>query len=186
MPARRNRCEGALYWDESRQRWMPAVDVGFSPTGRRQRRWVSRKAKTEAKQKLLALRRDQTDGPAVEHRTYTVRDAVESWLEHGLTGRDDHTVTNRTTLAIPALARRDPWGWKKGTRSYSPRTANPSLRLTRCIDGKAGRRLLTDHRQLRAQLAENCLEVLAAEDRSAAAEAGARYRWIAADQESYL
>jgi type IV secretion system protein VirD4 len=59
-------------------------------------------------------------------------------------------------------------------------------RLTRCIDGKAGCRLLTDHRQLRAQLAENCLEVLAAEDRSAAAEAEARHRWIAADQESYL
>ena len=59
-------------------------------------------------------------------------------------------------------------------------------RLTRCIDGKAGRRHLTDHRQLRAQLAENCLEVLAAEDRSAAAEAEARHRWIAADQESYL
>jgi type IV secretion system protein VirD4 len=59
-------------------------------------------------------------------------------------------------------------------------------RLTRRIDGKAGRRLLTDHRQLRAQLAENCLEVLAAEDRSAAAEAEARHRWIAADQESYL
>jgi type IV secretion system protein VirD4 len=78
-------------------------------------------------------------------------------------------------------------GWKKGTRSYSPRTANPSFaRLARCIDGKAGRRLLTDHRQLRAQLAENCLEVLAAEDRSAAAEAEARHRWIAADQESYL
>jgi type IV secretion system protein VirD4 len=58
-------------------------------------------------------------------------------------------------------------------------------RLIRCIDGKAGRRL-TDHRQLRAQLAENCLEMLAAEDRSAAAEAEARHRWIAADQESYL
>jgi type IV secretion system protein VirD4 len=59
-------------------------------------------------------------------------------------------------------------------------------RLTRCIDGNAGRRLLTDHRQLRAQLAENCLEMLAAEDRSAAAEAEARHRWIAAHQESYL
>ena len=48
---------------------------------------MSRKTKTEAKQKLLALRRDQTDGLPAEHRTYTVRDAVESWLEHGLTGR---------------------------------------------------------------------------------------------------
>jgi hypothetical protein len=113
MPATGSRGEGALYWDESRQRWMSAVDVGFSPTGRWRRRWVSGKTKTEAKQKLLALRRDQTDGLPAEHRTYTVRDAVESWLEHGLIGRDDHTVTNRTILAIPALARRDPWAERR-------------------------------------------------------------------------
>jgi Phage integrase, N-terminal SAM-like domain len=110
MPTRRSRGEGSLYWDESRQRWMAAVDVGFSPTGKRQRRWVSGKTKTEAKQKLLAMRRDQSDGLPTEHRTYTVREAVESWLEHGLTGRDDHTVTNRTILAqthvIPALGSR--------------------------------------------------------------------------------
>jgi integrase len=110
MPARRSRGEGSLYWDESRQRWMAAVDVGFSPTGKRQRRWVSGKTKTEAKQKLLALRRDQSDGLPTEHRTYTVREAVESWLEHGMTGRDDNTVANRTILAqthvIPALGSR--------------------------------------------------------------------------------
>jgi integrase len=110
MPARRSRGEGALYWDESRQRWMAAVDVGFSPTGKRQRQWVTGKTKTEAKQKLLALRRDQSDGLPTEHRTYTVRQAVESWLEHGLTGRDEHTVTNSTILArthvIPALGNR--------------------------------------------------------------------------------
>jgi hypothetical protein len=38
-----------------------AVDVGFRPHGQRQRPWVSGKPKTEAKQKLLALRRDQSD-----------------------------------------------------------------------------------------------------------------------------
>ena len=67
MPARRSRGEGSLYWDESRQRCLSAVDLGFSPTGRRQRRWVSGKTKTEAKQKLLALRRDQTDGLPAEN-----------------------------------------------------------------------------------------------------------------------
>ena len=81
-----------------------------SATGKRQRRWVTGKTKTEAKQKLLALRRDQSDVLPTEHRTYTVREAVESWLEHGLIGRDEHTVTNRTILArthvIPALGNR--------------------------------------------------------------------------------
>ena len=34
MPTRRTRGEGSLDWDESRQRWMAAVDVGFRPTRR--------------------------------------------------------------------------------------------------------------------------------------------------------
>jgi type IV secretion system protein VirD4 len=59
-------------------------------------------------------------------------------------------------------------------------------RLTRCIDGKAGRRLLAAQRQLRARLAENCFEVPTAEDRAAAALAEVRHRGIAADQKSYL
>ena len=41
---------------------------------------------------------------------YTVRQAVESWLEHGLAGRDPSTVRNRTILArrhvLPALGSR--------------------------------------------------------------------------------
>jgi type IV secretion system protein VirD4 len=59
-------------------------------------------------------------------------------------------------------------------------------RLTRSIDGKAGRRLLAAQRQLRAQLAENCLGVPAAHERSAAALAEARHRGIAVDRESDL
>jgi type IV secretion system protein VirD4 len=58
-------------------------------------------------------------------------------------------------------------------------------RLTRCIDGKAGRRLMAGQRQLRARLADGQLGVPTAEDRAAAAIAEARYRGIAADQESY-
>jgi type IV secretion system protein VirD4 len=59
-------------------------------------------------------------------------------------------------------------------------------RLARCIDGKAGRRLLADQRQLRARLAERQLGAPTAADRAAAALAEARHRGIAEDQESYL
>ena len=56
------------------------------------------------------MRRDRSDGLPTERQTYTVREAVESWLEHGLIGRDDRTVTNRTILAnthvIPPLGSR--------------------------------------------------------------------------------
>jgi integrase len=51
-----------------------------------------------------------TTGHVLGGQTYTVRDAVESWLAHGLTGRQESTVVNRTILArthvIPALGAR--------------------------------------------------------------------------------
>jgi type IV secretion system protein VirD4 len=59
-------------------------------------------------------------------------------------------------------------------------------RLARCIDGKAGRRLLADQRQLRTWLAERHAGLPTAEDRSAAAVAEARNRGIATDQDPYL
>jgi type IV secretion system protein VirD4 len=59
-------------------------------------------------------------------------------------------------------------------------------RLARCIDGKAGRRLLARQQQLRAWLAERSLAVPSAEARATAAIAEARHRGIAAEQESQL
>jgi type IV secretion system protein VirD4 len=59
-------------------------------------------------------------------------------------------------------------------------------RLVRCIDGKAGRRLLAEQRQLRTRLTEKRLGLPTAEDRVTAALAEARNRGIAADQESVL
>lgn len=53
----------------------------------------------KAKQKLLRDASRSKYGLPTERQTYTVREAVESRLEHGLTERDAHTVTNRTILA---------------------------------------------------------------------------------------
>lgn len=107
---RRRSGEGTLFWNERRQRWMAVVDVGFSPMGKRRRAQVSARTKTEAKAKLLALRRDQMDGLPPEQRGYTVGEAVESWLRYGLVGRDPSTVTNRRIMAenhiLPALGSR--------------------------------------------------------------------------------
>ena len=69
----------------------------------------AREPKTEAKNKLRALLRDHDDGLPTQ-RAYTVGDAVETWLVHGLVGRDPNTVANRTSLAqthvIPGLGKR--------------------------------------------------------------------------------
>jgi type IV secretion system protein VirD4 len=59
-------------------------------------------------------------------------------------------------------------------------------RMARCIDGKAGRRILADQRQLRTWLAEKSVGLPTAEDRATAAVAEARHRGITTDQDSYL
>ena len=110
MATRRNPGEGGLHWEESRQRWFATIYVGYSPNGKRRKVRVNARTKTEAKAKLQQLLRDRDDGHVLGGQTYTVRDAVESWLAHGLTGRQQSTVVNRTILArthvIPALGAR--------------------------------------------------------------------------------
>jgi hypothetical protein len=110
VATRRNPGEGGLHWEESRQRWLATVYLGYSPEGKRRKVKVSARTKTEAKAKLQQLLRDRDDGHVLGGQTYTVRDAVESWLAHGLTGGQESTVVNRTILArthvIPALGAR--------------------------------------------------------------------------------
>jgi len=110
VATRRNPGEGGLHWEEARQRWFATVYSGYSPDGKRRKVKISARTKTEAKAKLQQLLRDRDDGHVLGGQTYTVRDAVESWLAHGLTGRQGSTVVNRTILArthvIPALGAR--------------------------------------------------------------------------------
>jgi hypothetical protein len=57
------------------------------------------------------LIRDQEDGLPIARRGYTVAQAVESCLDHGLVGHDPDTVPNRRSLAethlLPDL------GWQR-------------------------------------------------------------------------
>lgn len=110
MAARRSHGDGGLSWDESRQRWIASVTVGYTPAGKRVVRRASGRTKTEAKNKLKELIRDHDDGLASASRAYTVAQAVNDWLDHGLGGRDMNTVENRRILArqhiIPALGSR--------------------------------------------------------------------------------
>lgn len=86
-----------------------ASGLTVAPGGTR----ISTKTKTEAKNKLMALRREQTGGLPVEQRGYTVGEAVESWLQYGLIGRETSTVGNRRLVAqkhvIRALVRGSWW-----------------------------------------------------------------------------
>jgi integrase len=110
MVARRSRGEGSLFWHEKRQRWIGVVSQGYAASGKRRTTWVTGRTKTEAKTKLREAQRARDAGLPAGRHDYTVRQAVESWLEHGLAGRDPSTVTNRTILArrhlLPALGSR--------------------------------------------------------------------------------
>ena len=110
MAERRGHGEGGLHWEESRQRWVATVYLGYTPLGRRRKVKVSARTKTSAKAELRKLIRDREDGRRPEERNYTVESADESWLTNGLSGRSEATVKNRTSLArnhiIPSLGQR--------------------------------------------------------------------------------
>lgn len=110
MTTRRSHGEGSLSWNEARQRWIGRASIGYAANGKRRIGTVSARTKTEARAKLHKLIRDHSDGLPLGQRSYTVAEAVHSWLEHGLVGRHPHTIANRTTLAkthlLPTLGRR--------------------------------------------------------------------------------
>jgi integrase len=110
MAARRSRGDGGLSWDETRQRWVASLTVGYTPAGKRIVKRGSGRTKTEARRKLLEIVRDYEDGQVTGDHGYTVAHAVRDWLQFGLPGRDQDTIAKCTILAnthvIPALGAR--------------------------------------------------------------------------------
>ncbi len=99
MPTRRSRGDGGLSWDDFRKRWIASLTVGYSPDGRRIVKRGSGRTKAEAQRKLRAIIRDYEDGQVTDSHGYTVAQAVRDWLQFGLPGRDEHTITKYTILA---------------------------------------------------------------------------------------
>jgi integrase len=110
MTARRSRGDGGLYWDRSRERWIAAVTLGYTPSGKRIVKRASGTSKTAAQRKLKEIIRDYQDGLVLFSDGYTVAQAVSDWLAHGLSGRSAKTISTCTTLSnihiIPALGAR--------------------------------------------------------------------------------
>ena len=129
--------EGALYWSEERQRWVGEVTVGYRPDGKRIVRKGRGKTKAEAQRKLKEMLRDHEDGLTLsaDASKYTVAEAAEDWLSHGLRRQSEKTRANYETLIrrhiIPDLGARklreltakdvDRWLHKK-SETYSTRT----------------------------------------------------------------
>lgn len=110
MTTRRSKGDGGLSWDPRRRRWVAVVTVGYDGRGKRIVRRGSGRTKTEAKQKLREVMRDHEDGIVVDDASYTVGQAVEDWLAHGLANRDSETRKANTSLCnnhvVPYLGAR--------------------------------------------------------------------------------
>src|SRR6185369_4253139 len=82
-----------------------ALDLGYDGAGRRLRAKRKGKTKTAVKDKLIAFVADHEKGiqTAKEAETYTVREAVEDWLDKGTKLLDPGTVTGYRGLAAKHL-----------------------------------------------------------------------------------
>jgi hypothetical protein len=104
MVARRSRGEGSLFWHEKRQRWIGVVSQGYAANGKRRATWVTGRTKTEAKTKLREAQQARDAGLPAGRRDYTVRQAVDSWLEHWSDGTRSKHCNEPDDLGAEASA----------------------------------------------------------------------------------
>jgi integrase len=112
---RRGYGEDAIYFDHTGEcrdrrhhkgcpgRWRGVVSLGFDSGGKRQRKKVSGKTKTEVRDKLKALHGELDAGIRTPHG-YTVEKAVADWLADGLPGRTAKTIETNHDALKPLLA----------------------------------------------------------------------------------
>jgi integrase len=99
---RRGQGEDSIYWDSSKNRYVGAVSLGFSPSGARVRRKVTGRTKAEVRDKLRELHQEVNSGLRLS-RSYTVNDALDDWLAQGLDDISARTVTLYRGTIAPAL-----------------------------------------------------------------------------------
>src|SRR5215469_10623616 len=99
---RRGRGEDAIYFDAAKNRYVGAVSLGFGPDGKRIRRKVTGRTKQDVRDKLKALHAELDRGLRTS-ATYTVRRAVEDWLEGGLPGRSERTRSVYQEALMPLM-----------------------------------------------------------------------------------
>ena len=75
-------------------RWRGSVSMGFGADGKRIRRKVSGRTKTEVKDKLQLLHDELRKGVRSSPK-YTVQNAIDDWLAHGLDGRSAKTISTK-------------------------------------------------------------------------------------------
>jgi integrase len=106
--ARRGWGDDSIYWWEARKRFVGEVSRGFDADGRRVRKKVYGRTKTEVRDKLKELKRqldaqEHNQPTASPPQEVTVRQCAEAWLVEGLSVSAQTAQKNRDCL-IPILA----------------------------------------------------------------------------------
>ena len=85
--------------------WRGELTLGYTADGKRQRRKVSGQTKAAVVDKLRDLHTQLDKGitPKAGYVHYTVRQAAEDWLAHGLDGRSAKTITKNQNVLEPIL-----------------------------------------------------------------------------------
>jgi len=152
---RRERGEGAIFYDEAKNRWVGQLDLGTDADGRRRRPKVFGRTRVEVRSKLDALRTASKAGQAVDQRTLTFSTLADEWLEKGLpaetapTTRSNYETLINTHLR-PGLGRKKVVDLRPNdieavlegmaAKGYSTRTMRLALNLTKRILTFAERR----------------------------------------------
>jgi integrase len=114
MAGRRGWGEDSIYFDHSGEcrdpdshrhcpgRWRGVVSLKSEPDGRRRRKKVSGRNKTEVRAKLAELHGELQDG-VVSEAGYTVAQAIRDYLADGLPGRAPKTVRTQREVLEPLL-----------------------------------------------------------------------------------
>src|SRR6516165_9159638 len=86
--------------------WRGEITTGYTGEGKRTRRKVSGQTKAAVIDKLRDLHTQLDKGitPKAGYVHYTVRQAAQDWLAHGLDGRSPKTITKNQNVLEPILA----------------------------------------------------------------------------------
>ena len=98
--ARRGHGEGSIYRDEANGTWVGAISLGWRPDGKRIRRKVTGRTKTEVRDKLKKLQAEAGAGLRTS-ASYTLAKAVEDWAAEALDGLAPKTVRSHVDLLKP-------------------------------------------------------------------------------------
>jgi hypothetical protein len=138
---RRGHGDDAIYFAADKNQYIGAVSLDFGQDGRRLRRKVSGKTKQEVRDKLKAIYAELNVG-LQSSAGYTVRTAVDDWLEHGLSGRSTRTVQL----------------YRDGVRPLTDRLGARPLRKLSAADVRSALAVLSEQLSTRSlQIAHNCL-----------------------------